>query len=275
MYAKCAAVRTRRPLPGSAPPSRAADRPTPSDAGTLPFGVRDPDHCSTRRVDQQVQTSATRSIATLDRAVRYGPPLGSRPRPRLHPLGRVLGRADDAPHGLAEAHRVLPREVRAPRRHLLRGPLRERRALHEPVGERLRLARSRSACGTTRQTRPISRARSASNRSPVSSISIAFDQPIRPGSRIAPTIVGTPSRTSGKPNSADVRRDHEVAARHRRQPVAEAVAVDRGDRRLPELEPALERVDRRDLPEAARPLADRAAARPAGRRRRRTPAPRR
>ena len=56
--------------------------------------------------------------------------------------------------------------------------------------------------GTTRQTRPISFAAIASTRSPVSSSSMAFDQPIRPGSRMAPTIVGTPRRTSGKPNSA-------------------------------------------------------------------------
>ena len=45
--------------------------------------------------------------------------------------------------------------------------------------------------------------------------------------------------------------DHEVAPRHQREPVAEAVAVHRRDDRLEDLPAALERVDGRLLPERA------------------------
>ena len=54
--------------------------------------------------------------------------------------------------------------------------------------------------------------------------------------------------------------DHEVAPRHQRQSVPEAVPVDRSDDRLEDLPPALERVDGRLLPERARELTDRARA---------------
>ena len=97
-------------------------------------------------------------------------------------------------------------------------------------------------------------------RSPVSSSSIACCHSSRCGSRIAPTIVGTPMRTSGNPNSACFARDDEVAPRHQREPVPEAVAVHRGDHRLEDLPAALERVDRRLLPERARELAGRPGA---------------
>ena len=97
-------------------------------------------------------------------------------------------------------------------------------------------------------------------RSPVSSSSIAYCQLMRCGSRIAPTIVGTPMRDLGKAELGALARDHEVAPRHEREPVAEAVAVHRRDHRLEDLPAALERVDRRLLPERAGELAGRAGA---------------
>ena len=74
---------------------------------------------------------------------------------------------------------------------------------------------------------------------------------------MAPTIVGAPISTSGKPNSARSLAIDEVAPRHEREPVPEAVAVHRRDHRLEDLPAALERVDGRLLPERALELADR------------------
>ena len=87
---------------------------------------------------------------------------------------------------------------------------------------------------------------------------MAYCQLIRCGSRMAPTIVGTPmphlrdSRT--RACSLAITKSHHVT---QRQPVAEAVAVHRGDHRLEDLPTALERVDGRLLPERARELAGR------------------
>src|SRR5581483_9351498 len=58
-----------------------------------------------------------------------------------------------------------------------------------------------------------------------------------------------------EPELGPFAREDEVARGDRGEAVAEAVAVDRRDRRLPQLETALERVDRRDLPERPRPRA--------------------
>ena len=52
-------------------------------------------------------------------------------------------------------------------------------------------------------------------------------------------------------------RDDEVTPRHERQPIPEAIAVDRGDHRLEDLPTALERVHCRLLPERTRELAGR------------------
>ena len=52
-------------------------------------------------------------------------------------------------------------------------------------------------------------------RSPVSNSSIAYCQLMRCGSRIAPTMVGTPMVTSGKPNSARslaITKSHQVTS---------------------------------------------------------------
>jgi hypothetical protein len=60
-----------------------------------------------------------------------------------------------------------------------------------------------SAVGaTTRLTSPISRARAASMRSPVSSISMATDIGTVDGSRIAPKPCRIDQRTSGQPKDA-------------------------------------------------------------------------
>ena len=69
----------------------------------------------------------------------------------------------------------------AAHRHLLDGPRGQRRGL-AAAGRRARRASSiRSSWGTTQPASPISLARSASMRSPVSSSSIAYCQPMRVG----------------------------------------------------------------------------------------------
>ena len=75
------------------------------------------------------------------------------------------------------------------------------------------------------------------------------------GSRIAPTIVGTPMLTSGKPNFGPFAGDDEVAPCDHREPVPQAVAVDSGDHRLVDLPTTFEGVDCRLLPERAGELA--------------------
>ena len=177
-----------------------------------------------------------------------------------HALGGVLGRC---PRPCAWSRRSgWPRRSTgaacAPRPPWSRAP---RAAPPAPAGRRGACASSiRSSWGTTQPASPISLARAASMRSPVSSSSIAYCQLSRCGRRIAPTIVGTPSAHLGEAELGALARDHEVAPRHEREPVAEAVAVHRRDHRLEDLPPALERVDGRLLPERARELADRAGA---------------
>ena len=175
-------------------------------------------------------------------------------------------------HRLAEADRLHRREVLRAHRDLLGGPGGQRRG-PAAAGRRAHEPRSmRSSWGTTQPASPISSARGASMRSPVSSSSIACCQLIRCGRRMAPTIVGTPRRTSGKPNSARSLAMTKSHQETQREAVAEAVAVDRGDHRLEDLPAALEGVDRRLLPERAREVADRGAVSAAAcRRPRRTP----
>ena len=86
-------------------------------------------------------------------------------------------------------------------------------------------------------------ARAASMRSPVSSSSIACCQlqPLR-----QPDRADDRRHTDAHLGKAELRvlaRDDEVAPRHEREPVAEAVAVHRGDDGLEDLPAALERVD--------------------------------
>ena len=189
-----------------------------------------------------------------DPATRARAPRARRACPRPRPRSR--------PPRAASTRRAAPRPPTAGARRAPPSPSwpAARAAPRPRAGAPARSPRpAATSRGTTFHTSPISLAAAASTRSPVSSSSIAFDQPMRPGRRIAPTIVGTPSPTSGKPNSASSAAITKSHREHRGQPVAEAVAGDRRDRRLPELEPALERVDRRDLPERARPLPHRAA----------------
>ena len=190
-----------------------------------------------------------------------------------HALGGVLGGADDLAHRLAEADRLDHRQAlrRAPP-----SPSWPGRPAARPGTRRSASARASSissSWGTTQPASPISLARSASMRSPVSSSSIAALPADQPGRRIAPTIVGTPMAHLGEPELGPLAGDHEVAPGHERQPVAEAVAVHRGDHGLEDLPAALEGVDRRLLPERAGELAGRCRRRRAGRRRRRTPRP--
>ena len=119
----------------------------------------------------------------------------------FHAFTGVVGLRPDASHRLAHPDRVDPGQVLPAVRHLLDRPDGERRPLAQPPASAPGLVEQFGA-GTTRQARPISFALAASMRSPVSRSSSAGCMPIRWGSRIAPTMVGTPSRTSGMPNSA-------------------------------------------------------------------------
>ena len=122
-------------------------------------------------------------------------------RPRLPCPPRVVGGGDEAAHRLAHAHRVLPCNVRAAMRHLVHRAHRERRALAEAVGEPARLDEQVVARHDF-QASPISCARAASIRSPVSSSSSACCIPTRGAAASRRRSSGTPRRTSGIPNSA-------------------------------------------------------------------------
>ena len=140
----------------------------------------------------------------------------------------------------------------APRLPSSRG---RRAARPAPAGRRAARLAIRSSCGTTQPASPISLAR-------VGVDALAGEQQLH---RVLPVdALRQPDRADdrrhadadlGKAELGALARDHEVAPRHERQPVAEAVAVHRRDHRLEDLPAALERVDGRLLPERARELA--------------------
>ena len=179
-----------------------------------------------------------------------------------------------APHGLAHPHRVGPRQRLAAVGHLLHGPHREGRAGAEAVGEPARLGEQLVAGHDPSGEPDLGGAGGVD--------ALAREQQLERG--LHPDAAREPDGADdrrhaeahlGHPELGVVGREHEVAGGDERQAVAEAVAVHGGDRRLPDLEPRLEGVDGRDLPERARPAGPPSGRRRAGRRRRRTRARRR
>ena len=166
-------------------------------------------------------------------------------------------------------------QVRRPAGHLLDRPLGQGRAGEQAVGERAGLGQQVVVRDDARDEADLPGALGVDALAGEQQLHRAAASRCARGRRIAPTIVGMPRRTSGKPNvarSLAITRSHQ---RDERQPVAQAVPVHRGDHRLVDLPAALERVDRRALPERAGEVAGRVALAARVGARRRTPGPRR